>query len=1136
MSGLREEQSPGADVPAAAAGRAVPDLLFTIDREGRILEFHAPPQRRLRMPPERFLGKKADEFLPPATARLLQESLRRTLEQGPQPGVVIPISFPEGERWYEAFVVPPGRREAGAGRLQVILCDITEQRRAEAALAESEVRHRRLFENLSDAFVRVDMAGRLLEYNREYELLTGYPAAELGQLTYVDLTPECWRGLEARIIVEQVLPRGYSDIYQKEYRRKDGTLVPVELRTVLLRDATGAPAGMWAILRDISAAKHAEASLRESEAKYRQLFENMQDGIATGDLSGRIIESNAAFQALTGYTAEELRELTYVDLTPEKWRELDERIMAEQVLARGYSDAYEKEYLCKDGTIIPVVIRTVLVRDEAGRPVRAWALVRDNTIRRRAEEKLCKSEAKFRELFETIRDAIVRSDLQGQIVETNAAFRALTGYTAEELAGKTRQDLVAPDDQTRIRQGVVEQLLPRGYTDLFAARILRKDGTFVPVEIQSHLIRDAAGRPAGVWATVRDITERERIESELFRSRELLDATQRLAHVGGWEWDIARQTMYWTDETYRIHGLRPGELAAGSPEHIERSLACYDPADRPVIAEAFRGCAAEGRPYDREFLLTRVDGRRVWIRTMAHAVRDGDRMAKVVGTIMDITERKRAEGFLRQVLDLIPAGVFWKDRDSVFLGCNQAIARAAGLADPAQIVGKTDYDLGWKKEESDYYVAMDRWVMENDQAEMHIIEPQLQAGGKEIWLDTCKIPLHDEEGRVIGILGAFQDITEHRNMTQVFKDLAGELERRVRARTTELEASQRALARSEEQFRQMAESVDEIFWLLDVRTQAVLYVNSAFERIWGRPHAEVSRDIATWMSHMHAGDREHVRQIFARGLATGIFDPVEYRVVHPDGRIRWVADRAWPIRDAGGNIVRVAGVSRDITEHRRLEAEILRAAEAERQRIGRDLHDGLGQSLAAIGYWIEGLRERFAKRSLPEAAELQKLVQRLSQAAGQAHALAQGLLLTDLERGGLIPALQELARTIGELYGVECRYAGPDHVRLPDSDTASQLYCIAQEAATNAAKHARGDQITIQLARRRDGLRLSIRDNGRGLSEPLEPGNGLGLEIMRYRASMVGATLTIESNAGRGTVVTCRLPRPAAASPPPQPA
>ena len=124
MSGLREEQSPGADVPAAAAGRAVPDLLFTIDREGRILEFHAPPQRRLRMPPERFLGKKADEFLPPATARLLQESLRRTLEQGPQPGVVIPMSFPEGERWYEAFVVPQVPPEDGTGRLQVILCDI----------------------------------------------------------------------------------------------------------------------------------------------------------------------------------------------------------------------------------------------------------------------------------------------------------------------------------------------------------------------------------------------------------------------------------------------------------------------------------------------------------------------------------------------------------------------------------------------------------------------------------------------------------------------------------------------------------------------------------------------------------------------------------------------------------------------------------------------------------------------------------------------------------------------------------------------------------------------------------------------------------------------------------------------------
>jgi len=147
---------------------------------------------------------------------------------------------------------------------------------------------------------------------------------------------------------------------------------------------------------------------------------------------------------------------------------------------------------------------------------------------------------------------------------------------------------------------------------------------------------------------VRD--SRKRAETELSLSRDLLDATQRLARIGGWEWDVERQTMTWTDETYRIHGMTPGELAARSSEHIDRSLACYDPSDRPVIEAAFRRCAAEGQPYDLEFPLTRIDGRRIWIRTMAHAVKKGHRIVSVIGNIMDITERKQVEEKIRSAL------------------------------------------------------------------------------------------------------------------------------------------------------------------------------------------------------------------------------------------------------------------------------------------------------------------------------------------------------------------------------------------------------------------------------------------------------------------------------------------------------
>ncbi|HIK30540.1 MAG TPA: PAS domain-containing protein, partial [Oscillatoriales cyanobacterium M4454_W2019_049] len=118
---------------------------------------------------------------------------------------------------------------------------------------------------------------------------------------------------------------------------------------------------------------------------------------------------------------------------------------------------------------------------------------------------------------------------------------------------------------------------------------------------------------------------------------------------------------------------------------------------------------------------------------------------------------------------------FWKDRNSVFLGCNRNLARDAGLNSPQDIIGKTDYDLPWKQEESDFYRECDRQVMDANQPQLHIIETQRQANGRQIWLDTSKVPLRDEEGNVIGILGTYEDITERKQteaqLAQKTKDL-----------------------------------------------------------------------------------------------------------------------------------------------------------------------------------------------------------------------------------------------------------------------------------------------------------------------------------------------------------------------------
>lgn len=128
----------------------------------------------------------------------------------------------------------------------------------------------------------------------------------------------------------------------------------------------------------------------------------------------------------------------------------------------------------------------------------------------------------------------------------------------------------------------------------------------------------------------------------------LLAAAQRLARIGGWEWDVEAQTMTWTDQVYRIHDLEPDDIPPLSSEHIQRSLQCYDPADRPRVLDAFQRCVEDGQPYDLEFPFTTARGRRRWIRTAAEPVMEGGRVVKVIGHIMDITERRQAEHALRE--------------------------------------------------------------------------------------------------------------------------------------------------------------------------------------------------------------------------------------------------------------------------------------------------------------------------------------------------------------------------------------------------------------------------------------------------------------------------------------------------------
>ena len=206
----------------------------------------------------------------------------------------------------------------GTKRSVVSLLDVTGQKVAEEALRRSESRYRGLFETLPDGFVSMDLDGRIIECNPAFQAMVGYCKEELPGMPYHHLSPEKWHALDDEIIREQVLKKGYSDVYEKEDVRNDGSIFPVEIRMRLIKDQDGNPSEIWAFVRDISEHKKMEQSLRESEEKFRLLFEKSADPALLLGKDG-FIDCNEAALVIMGRSEKgRLLGLNPIDISPER--------------------------------------------------------------------------------------------------------------------------------------------------------------------------------------------------------------------------------------------------------------------------------------------------------------------------------------------------------------------------------------------------------------------------------------------------------------------------------------------------------------------------------------------------------------------------------------------------------------------------------------------------------------------------------------------------------------------------------------------------------------------------------------------------------------------------------------------------
>ncbi len=228
------------------------------------------------------------------------------------------------------------------------------------------------------------------------------------------------------------------------------------------------------------------------------------------------------------------------------------------------------------------------------------------------------------------------------------------------------------------------------------------------------------------------------------------------------------------------------------------------------------------------------------------------------------------------------------------------------------------------------------------------------------------------------------------------------------------------------------------------------------------------------------------------------------------------------LRDGRGNVRHFIFTGVDITESKRLEKAILEISAREQQRIGQDLHDGLGQHLTGIAFMSKVLEQKLADQSPREAADAAKIVKLVNEAIHKARELSRGLLPVVSDEGGLMSALEQLAAEVEDLFGISCRFECDQPVLIHDNDAAMHLYHIAQEAVNNAIKHGRARHIVISLVETDDAGALGIHDDGSGLHEE-HGSSGMGLRIMKYRAKVIGGALEIRRSRAGGVEVTCHF-------------
>ncbi len=1074
------------------------DLITVIDPQGTILYNSPSIERVLGYRPIDRQGKSAFDLVHPEDIPGAKSIIQRAFQQlGSTHTIEMRVRGQDGVwRWFEST----GKAILdNDGKLRGVINsrDITERKRIQEALQISEERLRLIARSTKDLLWDWDLAKNVLWWNESIQTALGYRAEDLEpgiESWHNRLHPDDRENIIATVHAK--IDSGSND-WSGEYRFRlaDGSYNHFLDRGYVIRDVSGKPIRMLGSMVDITERKRVEEKIL-ALSKFPE--ENPQP-ILRVNSDSVLLYANKASQLLL-----ERWGCAPGQKVPESLRE-DVAL----VLAEGKSREREEAVDKRTFTLLLVPVSELGYVNFYGN---------DITERKQLEESLHRTHRQQQAILDNIPDMAWLKDTGSRFIMANEALAKACGTNKEQMIGKTDFDFLPKQLAERYRaddRGVIQA----GKRKTTQEPFVDKDGRSTWIETIKTPVRDDNGRIIGTVGIARDITEQKQTEKTIRESARRIQAIFEQAPLGIAVIDSHTGRFAEINEKYcKLVGYSAEEMLSTTFQNITHPEDLQGDLDNMKLLHEGRIHSFE---MDKRYI--RKDGSIIWVHlTVVPLWRGKEPTHAHIAIAEDITERKQAEQkitesreMLRTIVENIPLHVFWKDRECNYLGCNTLFARLAGVKDPSAIIDKNDFELSWGKNGA-LYQTDDRSVMETGIPKLDFVEPLPQPDGGLLWLRTSKVPLHDFEGRVFGMLGVFADITERK-----------QIEDKLRLQTSALEATINGM-------------------VITDRNGTIVWTNPAFTALTGYSAGEA------------LGQNPRL-------LKSGFQDPAFYAKLwstitsgrswhgeivnkRKDGTFYTEEQTITPVRNTHGEITHFIAIKKDITERKQVELKT--------RQLSR---------LAALGQLIGGIAHELKNPLFILTGRIQMAREKLSH---QEYAAVGSDLETIDEVGRRIKTIADRFMTIAKpvspqqeqcsiptvLHGV-LEYLAHELMKsnitvatdfapnLPEiSSDPQQLHEVFLNLMRNALQamakaHGKG-MLTVTARPAGVWVEVRVQDDGPGIApehrarlfEPFfttkleEQGTGLGLWIVRSNLMMLKGEVSCESEVGKGTTFIVRLP------------